>query len=242
MMHVDLMRPGRLMPVSPQIRFRLAILGFAALLVLQAAWLLPVELIRPSMPYFPADQASVQAAKSKWAWATTAALLGIVRGELWSDDAMARSAGIVGNLLGLDGAPSSEAYAGGERAALRAVRLSPHDPRAWLLLAAAASGPGRISRDVVEPLKMSYYTGPDETALMPLRIRLATRSDVIEDGDLQLLVAQDLRAIALRNPELTSAIVAAYRDAVPAGKRLIESSLDKLDPALVASLRGGQRR
>ena len=233
---------GGLMASLPQIPFRPLVWGFAVLLVVQAAWLLPAEVLRPAMPYFPSDPAAAQAARSKRTLAGVAARLGLVRGELWADDAMALSTGIVGNLLGFDRPATPQAYADVEEAALRAGRLAPHDARGWLLLAAAAARPDRINRDVVEPLKMSYYTGPDETALMPLRVRLATRSDVIDDGDLQVLVAQDLRAMTLRRPELKPAVAAAYRYAVPSGKRFIEVALDKLDPAFLAMLRGGQPR
>jgi hypothetical protein len=223
------------------ILFRLLVCGFAVLLVVQAAWLVPVEVLRPTLPYFPTDQVAGQTAKSKRSLAAVAARLGVVRGDLWADDAISLSAELVGEFLGFDGAPGPQTLADAERAALRTAQLSPHDARAWLLLAAAASRPDQVDRDVVAPLKMSYYTGGDEAALMPLRIRLATRSDVIKDSDLQVLVEQDLRAIALRMPELKPAIVAAYRDAVPSAKRLIETSLDKLDPAFLTMLRAADQ-
>jgi hypothetical protein len=231
-----------------QAPFRLAVWGFAAVLVVQATWLLSGELVRPRLPYFPADQAAADLAQSKRAQAGWAAAFGVVRGDLWVDYAASLAGGVIGDLLGFGAAQASQtsgasASADAERAALRAARLAPHDARAWLLLAATASRPDRLNRDVAEPLKMSYYTGPDEPALMALRIRVATRSDAIEDGDLQVLVAQDLRAIALRRHELKPAVVAAYRYAVPAGKQFIEATLDKVDPAFLATLRGaGQPR
>jgi hypothetical protein len=238
-----------------QVPFRLAVWGFAAVLAVQAMWLLAVELVRPRMPYFPSDQAAAELAQSKRAQAGWAAALGVVRGDLWADYASSLAGGMIGDLLGFGAAQAAQtsasqtsaaqasASADAERAALRAARLAPHDARAWLLLAAAASRPDRLNRDVGEPLKMSYYTGPDEPELMALRIRVATRSDAIDDGDLQVLVAQDLRAIALRRHELKPAVVAAYRYAVPAGKQFIEATLAKVDPAFLAALRGaGQKR
>jgi hypothetical protein len=229
------------MASSSPIAFRPLVWGFAGLLVLQAVWLLVVELVRPQMPYFVVDQAAAQAAKSNRARAVVAARIGLVRGDLWADDAISVSAGVVGNLFHFDGAPTEQTYADAEQAALRAARLSPHDARAWLLLAAAALRPGRTKEDVAEPLKMSYYTGADDPALMPLRLRVATRSEAVNDEELQLLVAQDIGAVVLRHAELKTEILGAYRDASPVGQQFIETSLAKLDPALLDTVRRARR-
>jgi hypothetical protein len=220
--------------------FRPLIWSFAGILVLQAAWLVAVEILRPQMPYFIVNQAAAQAARSSQASSGIAARIGLVRGDLWTDAAISTSVDLVGNLLRFNAAPTEQTYADTEQAALRAARLAPHDARAWLLLAAAALQPGRTREDVAEPLKMSYYTGADDPALMPLRIRVATRSEAMNEDELQLLVAQDIRAMVLRHPELKPDIVSAYRDASPVGQHFIETSLAKLDPALLAAARGSK--
>ncbi len=228
---------GMLMASASQNGFRDAVSMFAALLVVQAAWLLSVELVRPSLPYFPADQSSAATAESKRAQAGLAAQLGLVRGELWVDEAATLAAGAVSELLGFAAPDSPRLTAAAETAARRAARLSPHDPRGWLLLAATAARLDRLNRDIAEPLKMSYFTGANEAALMPLRIRIATRSDIIEDDELQVLVTEDIRTILLHQPALKPAIIAAYRYAVPQGKRFLETTASKLDPAFLAELR-----
>jgi hypothetical protein len=229
------------MASSSQTSFRLLVWGFAGLLVLQAVWLVPVELFRPKMPYFPTDQTTAQRAKINRGMAGIAARVGRLRGDLWTDAAMSSSAEVIGSLLHFNGAPTEKDYADTEQAALRAARLSPHDARAWLILAAAALRPGRTKDDVAEPLKMSYYTGADDPALMPLRLRVATRSEAMNDDELQLLVAQDIRAVVLRHAELKTDIINAYRDASPVGQQFIETSLAKLDPALLDTVRRARR-
>src|SRR5258708_4587598 len=98
-----------------------------------------------------------------------------------------------------------------------------------------------LNQKVAGPLKMSYYTGPNEIALIPLRILIATRSDAIADPDLQILVGGEIRTIITRKPESKPLILAAYRDALPEGKRFIESTVAALDPALLAAMRASNR-
>src|SRR5947209_978493 len=115
--------------------FRPLVWVFAGVLVLQASWLVAVELLRPRIPYFPTDQATAQRAKINRLMTAIAARVGLVRGELWSDAALASSAEVVGNILHFNGAPAESDIADSEQAARRAVRLAPHDARAWLILA-----------------------------------------------------------------------------------------------------------
>lgn len=228
------------MALPSQLSLRIVLWSFAAFLVVQAAWLLSVEVVRPHLPYFPADRSSAVAAQSKRAQANLAAVFGGMRGELWVDDAVTLAAGPISEILG--GRPLDEPgiLERAEAAALRAARLSPHDSRAWLLLASTALQLKRPDRVIAADLKMSYYTGPSEAALMPLRSRIATRIDLGGDDELQVLVAQDLRTMVLRRPELKPDIAAAYAQASPAGKHLIETTIATLDPALLGTIRGRQ--
>jgi hypothetical protein len=118
----------------------------------------------------------------------------------------------------------------------RAAKLAPHDSRMWLLIAAIDARIDRIEHRPEAPLKMSYYTGPNDVALMALRLRIATRSDAIADPDLQVLVSGEIRAI-LKNKDLKPAIIMAYQDALAPGRRFIEEVLANLDPELLTVVR-----
>jgi hypothetical protein len=89
---------------------------------------------------------------------------------------------------------------------------------------------------------MSYYTGPNELALTPLRIRIATHSTAIADTELQMLVAQEIQTIILRHPGLKPSLLAAYRDASLEGKQFIEAALGDLDKDLLAAIRASGNR
>jgi hypothetical protein len=54
--------------------------------------------------------------------------------------------------------------------------------------------------------------------------------------DFQQLVRHDIRTVT-RRPELKSAILDAYRHALPVGQQFIEETLKEMDPTLLSTLR-----
>ena len=218
--------------------FRTSILIFAGVLAMQAVWLGSAEFIRPMMPYFPQDKASQESASAASSRAVTAASIGGVRGDLWTDAAVALTSEVAG-----ENDPQMTPEKDRARAvAQRAARLSPHDSRAWLLLAALDSRFDWPNREVASRLKMSYFTGPNELSLTPLRIRIATRSTAITDAELQPLVAQEIRSVILRHPDQKPSLLAAYRNASIEGKQFIEETVGDLDKNLLATLRANGTR
>jgi hypothetical protein len=217
--------------------FRNNILIFAGVLAMQAAWLVTAEFIRPILPYFPQDKASEERASAARSVAVTAASIGWVRGDLWTDAAIALSSGLTSEAVGESDPQMTPRRDQARAVAHRAARLSPHDSRTWLLLAALDSRIDWPNSEFANRLKMSYFTGPNEPALTPLRIRIATRSMAITDAEMQNLVAQDIRTIILRNPDQKSSLLAAYRDTSPEGKQFIEATVGDLDKNLLATIR-----
>ena len=87
---------------------------------------------------------------------------------------------------------------------------------------------------------MSYYTGPSEQDLMPLRLRIATYSDVLTDIEMRQFATRDLRLLLARHEK--SAIAEAYNAASPAGKRFIEQTVGEIDPSALVLLRAGAQK
>ncbi len=217
-------------------RFRIAIWSFAIILVVQALWLLFAEFARPRLPYFPTRDISSKAAADSRASARLAAWLGLVRGDLWSNYAVSFTADVADESQSKD--LKAQAIKDAYDAARHAARLSPHDARVWLILAAAVAQLDGSKNAVIGPLKMSYYTSASEAVLMPLRIRIATRSDAIEDEEVRELATQDIGFIVGHRPDMRSDVVTAYRYASSSGRRFIEATLNKLDPTLLHTARG----
>jgi hypothetical protein len=222
--------------------FRINVLIFASILAVQAVWLVTAAFIRPMLPYFPQDKASEEKALAARPAAIAAASIGWVRGDLWTDAAIALSSGVIGKAASASDHQMTAQRNRAVAVARRAARLSPHESRVWLLLAALGSRSDRPDHEVARRLKMSYFTGPNELVLAPLRIRLATSATTIKDAELQNLVALEIRSIILRHQDKKSAVVAGYRDASPEGKKFIEATVGGLDKGFLAAITGGGRQ
>jgi hypothetical protein len=221
--------------------FRTNILIVAGILAVQAAWLVSVEFIRPIMPYFPQDKASEEQASGSRSAAITAASIGWARGDLWTDAAVALSSGLISDVASEGDPQMTLPRDQGRLMAQRAAKLAPHDSRNWLLLAALDSR-FDLPSEIANRLKMSYFTGPNDPALTPLRIRVATRSTAIIDTELQSLVAEEIRTVILRRKDEIPSLLEAYRGGSLEGKQFIEATVDDLDKNLLATIRGGGHR
>ena len=68
-------------------RFRLLTLLLATVLFAQAVWLFSAELTRSSIDRLPTDVRAAAAAARERDHAVQAATIGLIRGDLWADDA-----------------------------------------------------------------------------------------------------------------------------------------------------------
>jgi hypothetical protein len=222
---------------SRDVWFRAGALLFAILLGAQCAWLLLANLTRSDVTRLPTDANAAAAATAQRAAAGRAAAIGAIRGDLWADLAFTHA-----NLLWLDadanpGAPQSliDQSLTDARAALgRALGAAPHNSDAWLLLAGLAARYPSSDFDATKALKMSYYTGPSEQDLIPLRLRIAAHSDFVGDFEMSQFVTRDLRFLLLHNQQ--SVVVATYKAASPAGKSFIERVVSEIAPSALPLL------
>jgi hypothetical protein len=207
----------------------------AVLLGILAVWILIGELTSPRLSYFPSSPNEADAMHAVRGPALTAAEVGMVRGDLWTIAAITTATPFLFRSAGSSPEQASEVE--NMRAiADRAARLSPHDSRIWLVLAGLDFRvDGKNSRGT-ETLKLSYYTGPNEISLTPLRLLLAVRSNAIFDEEVQSLVPLDIQRIIMQRPDLKPAIALAYKYALPKGREIIEAALKETDPNFLAAI------
>jgi hypothetical protein len=223
------------MQSSTQTKFRIATLLIAALLGLQCVWLMLAELSRAGVDRLPTNASAAAAAAAKRNRASWAAEFGIIRGDLWAQLAFTY-ADLIFDDKGETPDPTQKLTRA--RVALeRALYHAPAQPGAWLLRAGLALRYPSVGLDAVESLKMSYYTGPTELDLIPLRLRLTALSNMTNDAEMQQFLRRDLRLLLARKQQ--SAIADAYNGAAPPGKRIIERTLDEIDHRAAESLRAG---
>lgn len=210
---------------------RIGALLLALLLGIQCVWLLLADLSRSEVTLLPTDANAAAVAAQQRDAAARAAAFGGIRGNLWADAAFTYA-----NLLWPGGAPGVTAPLREARMTLdRALSDAPHNSGAWLLLAALSSRYPSANSNTNAALKMSYYTGPSEPRLIPLRLRIAARSDFVGDFEMRQFVTRDLRFLLSHKQQ--SAVVAAYKAASPAGRGFIKGAVNDIDPSALGWLR-----
>jgi hypothetical protein len=215
--------------------FRFAALAFAVLLGVQSVWLLVAELTQPKLDRLPIDATAAAAAASQRVMATWAASIGLIRGDLW-----ARAAFTDADLLWKKDPKSADTAASVRRVHAnldRAIAYAPDQSDVWLLLAGLASRYTLPNVNSAEALMMSYYTGPTDYRLMPLRLAIATQSTASDDAELREMIVRDLRLLLARQQRAT--IAGAYQGASLAGKNLIRKTLAEFDPTALGVLNPG---
>jgi hypothetical protein len=210
---------------------------FAGVLACHAIWVLLAEWYRPALPGFPVDAHAAEALVAQRDAAASAASYGIMRGDLWAENALTYA-----NILWDENGPSpngedTKTIGRVRDIADRALTLDPYDAGTWLVLAGVELQFRPIDQKMAAAaIRMSYYTGPNETKIIPLRLHLAVRSEALADKDFQQLVRHDIRVIVTRNPDLKAAILSAFAHAPPAGQQFVRQTLMDLDPSLLSKL------
>jgi hypothetical protein len=224
----------------PHIAFRLTTLLFASLLGFQSIWLLITELYQPGIYRLPTNPADAIKARNGRGDAALAAMIGAIRGDLWAESAYTYAYLLFSESAETanEGLTLSLAQA---RAALdHALGDAPHESGAWLLRAGLSLRYPSFGFNALEALKMSYYTGPSEQDLMPLRLRVAVQLVSFDDIEIRQFVRRDVRLLLARKQK--PAIADAYNAASPSGKRFIEQTVSDIDPSALGSLRGGVQK
>jgi hypothetical protein len=218
--------------------FRFVVALYSFVLAIAAIWLLCAELQSPGISTFPTSQEAAVGAARHRNEAVWAARFGGLRGDLWSDAAFTYADLQWAN-------PASEQAPVLEQAtaiATRAASFTPVNPAVWLMLADVTLRADGRDPNPAESLKMSYYTGPNEDYLIPLRLATTARLNVSADSELTLLFQRELENILTNRPGLKPAIRSAYQQATAPFRQSIEDTAKRLDSAFAQSLVSGAAR
>ena len=219
-------------PLPNNTSFRVTVLTLAALLAAQAIWLVGAQALDPAIDRLPTNASAAAAAARHRDAAALAARIGGVRGDLWAQSAYTYADLLWDTTANPD---PSKALASARFSLKQALREAPDTSDAWLMLAALASRDRSPGTDVTQALKMSYYTGPSERWLTPLRFRLAVHSDFVGDIEMRQFISRDLRL--LLSEQQKPVITQAYLAASPAGRDFIEGTIGDIDPSARSWLR-----
>lgn len=218
-------------------RRRLALVLLGVFLSAQAVWILLAEEYRADHMRLPLERQAAAIAFAERDRIRRASSLAAVRGDLWADSAFT-----YGGELWIDRGMARDRVDQLGTEALtalnQALRFSPHRGDVWLMFAALAD---RYNWPQYQPsllLKMSYYTAPNELALLPLRLTISLHiRGVTEDAELQDMVKRDIRVVLTRAPALRPALVAAYRSGSPLHKAFADRVISEIDPGYLGAVR-----
>lgn len=227
-------RVGARAQSSPHIYFRITLLAFAALLAAQCIWLLLTEFSRPRLDSLPLDATSAGAASKERNLAFWVASIGVIRGDLWAISAFAYADVVIDNNgVGIRSA-ADPAVARLRVSIEHALDNAPTQSAVWLLRSRLALQYATARLDPLEALRMSYYTGPSDREVVPLRLQLAARSDGFSDTEIREFAIRDIRMLLAAKEY--RAIGVAHEFASKAGKQFIEQTVHDIDPSAAAKV------
>jgi hypothetical protein len=212
----------------------------AALLGMQCIWLLLPELVRPKIDQLPTNLAAATAASTHYDAAVWAATVARIRGDLWAELAFTQA-----DLLWRNKTNHDEGLAAALQRARtsldRALRNAPHTSGGWLMLAGLTSRISPPGREAIELLKLSYYTGPSDHELVPLRLEIAMRLESFDDIEIGPLVSRDIRLLLARKQDVTIAEI--YNASSASAKRFMELTIRDIDASAFDRIRAvGQKQ
>jgi hypothetical protein len=219
-------------------KFRVAAIVVAVLTAVYALASIFLEMFSPRHQALPADlsKIAVQAPGPAAQWA---AAIAPFRPDLEANYASTMA------LMALrpDNAALSAADAqrnlNSQEEVVRVLKAAPHHSELWLLLALLQIQHKSGGRQIIEALKMSYFTAPNDVQLMPLRLYTAARADALSDPDLRELARGDVRLMLIRQPGLKPSVLFAYRHGSSLGKMFLEETVQSIDPEFISVLRKG---
>jgi hypothetical protein len=222
-------------------RLRAALALFGLLLSTQAAWILLAERYRPTHRQLPLAGRTAAVGLAEQDKIKQTASFAAVRGDLWAESAFT-----YGDHLWVDHAIDLNAEDKLSTDAIKALtqtlRYSPHRGDVWLMFAALADQNKLSGYQPSSLLKMSYYTAPNELALVPLRLNVSLHAKgLIEDTEIQDIVRRDISVILTRAPAVRPALVAAYNSAPPQARIFAERVIAEIDPGYLRVVRARDR-
>lgn len=125
-----------------------------------------------------------------------------------------------------------------EESAKRALAMAPHSAGLWAAAAALKARANADDPSTADLLKLSYYTGPHDLAIIPLRLGIATSGNALTDPDLKQLAKGDVSALlSSAMADGRQVLTASYSRASRIGKGFLDEAARAIDPNVADSLR-----
>jgi hypothetical protein len=224
--------------MNPANKLRIAAIVVAALTAVYALESFFSETFSLGQPALPRDPSKIVAQEIP-AFARWAAAISPIRADLDANYAATVALMAVRPNNGVLSLSDSQKNADAQEDLTRVLRSAPHRSELWLLLALLKTQHKSGNRPIIEALKMSYFTAPNDAQLMPLRLYTAVLSDALSDPDLKELALGDVRLMLIRRADLKASVLLAYKRGSSLGKAFLEEAAQSIDPQFLSVLRKG---
>jgi hypothetical protein len=218
-------------------RFRVAAIVVAVLTALYSSASLFSEVFSLPAPRLPADPSKIvsRPINSTARWAAT---ISPFRSDLDANYALTEALMTLRPENAVLSAEQVQKNGDSQESVTRVLKAAPYNSALWLVLALLRAQQRNLGgRPLVEALKMSYFTAPNDAQMMPLRLYAATHTDALADSDLQELARGDVRLMLTRQSDLKTSVLSAYRAGSSLGKKFIEDAAQSIDPEFASLLR-----
>jgi hypothetical protein len=219
--------------MAPAWKFRLCVAIVVSILGGSAVCDLLAEYERPDRFPVPFSRTANAAPLKRIISARRAAALAPFRSDLMAQYALA----LTNQSLASEGSLQATNNENAQSAVRSAIALGPHNAEMWLALALLQSQINIGDPQIVESLKMSYFTGPDQKELVTARLDVGTLNNALSDPDLKELAQGDVRAILVRHPEQRGFLTGDYFRGSAVGKAFLEETVKSINPQFLDTLR-----
>jgi hypothetical protein len=215
-------------------KFRAAAIIVGALIAVHATTSFFSEVFSPGQPTLPTDPSKIE---SQAPGPDLTTIVSPFRADLEGNHALTLALRTVRPGTGPLSAADAQKNAETQEVIKRVLKDAPHRSELWLVLALLQTQRKSGGQQIIEALKMSYFTAPNDARLMPLRLYTAALSEALEDADLKELARGDVRLMLLRQSDLRPAVSSAFFAGSNVGKKFLEDAVQSIDPQFTPLLR-----
>jgi len=161
-----------------------------------------------------------------------AAHLGVLRADLWAEDAI-NQAGLLPESGLSRPVPDEVHILKAQQAVRRSLALRPLNSELWLLLAMQPPDLGSNKFDNTAALEMVYLTGQWDLQFFPVRISIVAKSQALNKKIIQDFVEADIQRVVTKSSYLKPILLRVYQESTSDNMAILRKIADAVDTNLL---------
>ncbi len=207
-------------------------IGLSIFLALLGVWIGAPRIVLGGWALSDTEDQSLSESKLGRMRATIAARIGIIQGDLWSNDTQ------IAVYRAISNARSQAHHESASRvleACNQTLSASPVSSRIWAICSPYCDAGAQIGC-AAKFLEMSYFTGPYAPGSIAVRLPIALSLDLNRNPDIKRFVVEDVRFILTTENHLEGVLLSAYRKAGAEDRALVKNEVLEVAPSFLTAL------